>query len=564
MRKKISFLAVLVLYSCLNAFAEPTWKNTWSEKVFEDAKVENKFVILDLEAIWCHWCHVMKSTTYADPQIQKVLEEHYIPIRIDQDSRPDLANKYKNYGWPATIVFNSKGEEIVKRSGYISPDDMKLLLEKIVQDPSPEEPPLDFSKIKFSNKPYLSGELKSQLLKMHRDSFDENLGGLKLAQKFLDRDSVEYSLSKINDSKEKNMAVKTLNAALKLIDPAWGGVYQYSTMSGWDYPHFEKLATIQGEYLRIYSLAYKTTSDEKYLKAAFDIHKYINDFLKDKDGAFYTSQDADLIEGEHGGEYYKLNDEGRRKLGIPRVDKHIYSSQNGIIISALADLFIASSDTDYLDESEKAARWIVKNRAIKPSLEITLKWIFSDMDVFFERIKWMLANQAWVERGFHHGENDPAGPFLNDTLNMGKAFLALYEATDDYRWFVKAEQAARFIKRNFEAPIAGFATSKSSCEMCAVRNPDILTEENIEIVRLASKLYKKTKNEEYKFIAEHAMKYLATSEIATRSIVESGVLIADEELKSALDVIPVPAFARINSSGYPELKQDLDSRSSRE
>ena len=89
--------------------------------------------------------------------------------------------------------------------------------------------------------------------------------------------------------------------------------------------------------------------------------------------------------------------------------------------------------------------------------------------------------------------------------------------------------------RNFEAPIAGFATSKSSCEMCAVRNPDILTEENIEIVRLASKLYKKTKGEEYKYIAEHAMKYLATPEIATRSITEAGVLIADEELSNAIN-----------------------------
>ncbi len=535
MKKHISLSLVVILFLTLIlnnsiAFAETEWKSTWSNKIFEEAKKENKFVILDLEAIWCHWCHVMKTTTYNDPEIKKILEKNFIPIRIDQDSRPDLSNKYKDYGWPATIVFNSKGEEIVKRSGYISPENMKLLLEKIVQDPSPEEPPLDLSKIRFSSKPILSKELKTKLLKMHTDSYDADLGGLKISQKFIDRDSVEYSLLHYKDKLEKEMADKTLNAGLRLIDPVWGGVYQYSTMGGWDYPHFEKLATIQGEYLRIYSLAYGVTEDHRYLEAAYDIHRYITDFLKDKDGAFYTSQDADLVQGEHSSEYFKLNDIERKKLGIPKVDKHIYSSQNGIIINGIINLFIASSNTDYLDEAQKASRFIIDHRAIKPSIRVMFKWLFSDFDTILGKIKWLLANQAWSEKGFYHGEKDAAGPYLNDTLNMGKAFLSLYEATGEYKWFVKAEQAARFIKRNFEAPIAGFATSKSSCEMCAVRNPDILTEENIELVRLATKLYKKTKNEEYKDIADYAMRYLATDEIATRSITEAGILIAEEEL----------------------------------
>lgn len=508
--------------------------DTWSEEVFEKAKNENKFVILDLEAIWCHWCHVMKTTTYEDNDIKTILNSHYVPVRVDQDSRPDLANKYKEYGWPATIIFNSKGEEIAKRSGYITSDEMKLLLEKIVQDPTPEEAPLDISKIKFSNKPSLSSSLQNELVEMHKTSFDEKLGGLKLGQKFLDRDSVEYSLSNLSDEKEKEMALKTLNASIKLIDPAWGGVYQYSTMGGWDYPHFEKLATIQGEYLRIYSLAYSLTKDEKYLDAAIAIHKYIEDFFTDTKGAFYTSQDADLVEGEHSGEYYSLNNGERRKLGIPRVDKHIYSSQNGLIINGLVNLYKVTGNREYLDEAINATNWIIKNRGIKPSIKNTLVWLFSDFDTVGEKIKWILANQGWSERGFYHGEKDPAGPYLNDTLNMGKAFLSLYEVTDDYRWFVRAQQSARFIKRNFEAPIAGFATSKSSCEMCAVRNPDILTEENIELVRFASKLYKKTKNDEYLFIAEHSMKYLATEEIATRSITEAGILIANEELKLAI------------------------------
>ncbi len=548
MKKSLILILILTLFINSNTFAitlpsqeaeniNLDWV-AFSDKVFDQAKKENKLVILDLEAVWCHWCHVMKTTTYNDPQIKKILQDHYITVRVDQDSRPDLSNKYKDYGWPATIFFNSKGEEIVKRSGYITPDDMKLLLEKIVQDPSPEEPTLDLSKIRFSSKPELSPDLKAQLLKMHLDSFDDKLGGLNIPQKFLDRDSVEYSLLNVNNQTEKQMAVKTLIAGLMLIDPVWGGVYQYSTMGGWNYPHFEKLATIQGEYLRIYSEAYSTLKDPVYLMASEDIHKYIKDFLTSEKGAFYTSQDADLVEGEHSGEYYLLNDSDRRKFGIPKIDKNIYSSQNGLIINGLVALYNADQNKEYLNESIKATKWIVKNRAVKPSIKRTLEWIFEDIssvDTITTRIKWIISNKAWPERGYYHSEKDGAGPYLNDTLNMGKAFLSLYEATKNKKWLVRAEQSARFIKRNFQAPIAGFATSKSSCEICAVRNPDILTEENIELVRFASKLYKNTHEEDFRFIAEHSMKYLATKEIATRNITEPGILIAEEELKKTFN-----------------------------
>ena len=534
MKKIFLILCVFILTGFTSALSEDSyiqWE-TWTNSTFEKAKKENKFVILDLEAVWCHWCHVMHEETYKDQNVVELIKSHFIPVRVDQDSRPDLSNRYKEYGWPATIVFNSKGEEIIKRAGYIPPDEMKIELQKIIDNPTPEEPALDTSNIKYSNNPFLSAELKKELIKNHKTSFDPLLGGLKMGQKYVDRDSIEYSLLLAKENnQEKEMAKKTLNAGIMLIDPVWGGVYQYSTMSGWDYPHFEKLAVLQGEYIRIYSLAYKTFKDPKYLKSAQDIYHYVKEFLSSPDGVFYVSQDADLKPGEHSSEYFNLDDNSRKKLGIPRVDKHIYSSQNGLIINGLIALYTVTGKKKYLDDAVKSADWIIKHRSINAGFSQTINWIFRDWtstETIIKSIKWILVNKNLPERGFRHDEKDVAGPYLNDTLNMGQAFLSLYSATKDKRWLIYSEQAGRFIKRNFESPIAGFATAKSSCEICAVRKPDIQTDENIVLVRFANTLFKITNNDEaYREIAEHGMKYLATPEIALRTLTEPGILIAD-------------------------------------
>src|ERR1700710_1566599 len=109
----------------------------WSATLFEQAKKEHKFVFLDLGAGWCHWCHVMDEITYQDADVIKLLGCKYIALRVDQDTRPDLSNRYEDYGWPATVVFNSDGSEIVKRQGYIPPVPMARLLQAIIDDPSP-------------------------------------------------------------------------------------------------------------------------------------------------------------------------------------------------------------------------------------------------------------------------------------------------------------------------------------------------------------------------------------------------------------------------------------------
>src|SRR5262249_30382959 len=169
--------------------------------------------------------------------------------------------------------------------------------------------------------------------------------------------------------------------------------------------------------------------------------------------AFYTSQDADLIPGQHGGEYFQLSDSDRHKKGVPRVDRHIYSRENGWAIHALATLGAVSDDKEAVAGAIQAANWIRANRALP-------------------------------EGGFRHDEEDVAGPYLGDTLSMGRAFLALYAVTADRTWLERAEQAAKFIAANFKGT-SGYISSANAGTLKAKPQLD----ENAGVVRFANLLF---------------------------------------------------------------------------
>ncbi len=139
-------------------------------------------------------------------------------------------------------------------------------------------------------------------------------------------------------------ARQTLDAAIALIDPVWGGVYQYSEAGSWTHAHFEKIMSFQAQYLRQYSQAYALWKDPKYLAAARNIERYLAEFLTSPDGAFYVSQDADLDHDIDGHKYYALSDGERRKLGMPRIDKNLYARENGWAISGLAAYYNVTND----------------------------------------------------------------------------------------------------------------------------------------------------------------------------------------------------------------------------
>src|SRR5262245_37471374 len=176
---------------------EPSAKlhwTSWSDDILLQAKRERRFVLLDLEAVWCHWCHVMDVTTYKDPKVIALLKKKYLTVRVDQDSRPDLSNRYEDYGWPATVVFDAEGHEIVKRQGYLSPDEMASMLQAIIDDPTPGPSVRPEVPISYPTNPLLGSSLRTQLEKDYLAGYDAKQGSWGFDQKFLDWDSVEYAM----------------------------------------------------------------------------------------------------------------------------------------------------------------------------------------------------------------------------------------------------------------------------------------------------------------------------------------------------------------------------------
>ena len=168
--------------------------NSWSNAAFARARAEHKFVLLDLEAVWCHWCHVMDDVTYRDPDVIRLLDQRYVVVKVDQDARPDVANRYQDWGWPATIVFAADGSEIVKRQGYIPPHPMTSMLQAIIDDPSPGPSVEKEAAFQVASTSLLPPALFARVQSEYEQQYDAAQSGWGFGHKYLDRDSVEYAL----------------------------------------------------------------------------------------------------------------------------------------------------------------------------------------------------------------------------------------------------------------------------------------------------------------------------------------------------------------------------------
>jgi len=477
------------------------WASRLDSDVFREAARQHRFVLLDLHAVWCHWCHVMDEETYSDSRIQALIAKRYLPVSVDADSDPALTSRYGNWGWPATIVLAPDGTEIVKRRGCIPALQMASLLQAIIDDPTPGPSVDRAARPTGSATTRLNGARRATFLRSFDTLYDDTHGGWGEIHKFIDAPTIEFAFGLIDrgDSKAEPRVRQTLDANLNLIDSVWGGVYQYSDTVDWRSPHFEKLMSFQADDLRIYSAAYARWQDTRYLVAAQALRDYMEHFLSADDGAFYVSQDADLSVQVTGHEYYALSDDGRRRLGLPRVDTHEYSRETGWAIRALCQFYDVTGQTHALKRASRAAEWAIAHRSL-------------------------------VGGGFRHDETDRGGPFLDDSVAMGEGFLALYRSTGDRAWLGQVEAVLTFIAIRLRDPTAGFVAEPVSTKARGVfRNPVRAIDQNVAVARLANLAYRYTGTVRYRQLALHAMRFLSTVSGEDEQL-HADVLTADGEL----------------------------------
>lgn len=496
------FLTTLFLSCSAQAENDLEWKS-WSKDLFTGSKAENRFVILDLAAVWCHWCHVMEETTYRDPAVGSILKKSYVTVRADQDANPDLASRYGDWGWPATIIFSPDGNEIVKRAGYIPPDQMVALLEAVIADPSPGPSVVAETAINPSKSHLLTGAQRAELLARNEKFFDAKNAGWGQIHKFIDAECMDWELllSARGDTSAGQRAQRTFVAALNLIDGVEGGLYQYSDELDWKSPHYEKIMWYQANGLRQYAQAYAQWHDVRYLDAARNVRSYLLHVLRSPSGAFFTSQDADVSEKIPGKAYYALGHSERDTLGQkPGIDRHLYARENGWAIRALAADYAATGDGEALAAAIAAAQWIVANRALPGG-------------------------------GFRHDANDRSGPYLGDTLAMGHALLELYSVTGERRWLEAAGQAGDFIAATFTDTSGGFLTAtQPEAEGGVFSKPVKNLDEHVLVARFTNLLHRYTGAEKFRTMAETAARYVTSEDFLTVPRPYPGTLLVDAEL----------------------------------
>ncbi len=431
-----------VVESAAPRAAVVVWHDMTPE-VFARAKAEHKLVVLDGAAEWCHWCHVMDATTYHDPTVVEVLRDKFIAVKVDIDARPDIAERYGDWGWPATVLFSADGDEIGKFKGYLEPERFAEILRTTVASGTSSARATDAVAMGTGALPAEEIAWIARLTELElADYEDDTEGGWGKWQKAPLAWDDAWVLAKARGGNEaaKKLALLTLEKERALIDPVWGGMYQYSAGSDWTHPHFEKLMDVQAGAIAAYSEAYLLTHDAKWLEPARAEAAYVARFMTGSDGGFYTTQDADLNAHEvgktfvDGHAYYAKNEHDRLALGVPRIDVHEYGHENGVMIAALATFYEATHDSSALAAAEKAAGRV-------------------------------LASHAAPGGGLFHDVARPevTSAYLADNAAMAWGLVRLYEVTSKPEHLDAAVKVADFIaKQLFDAKLGGLATMTAS------------------------------------------------------------------------------------------------------
>jgi uncharacterized protein len=320
----------------------------WGKESFDKARNLGKPILLDVTGSWCHWCHVMDSTSYSDPAVIDLVNKNFIPVRVDTDKRPDVNRRYNMGGWPTTAFLDSEGK-IITGGTYIPPQQLREVLRSVHDFYGTNKgkigSKLQPTRIPQAKNEPLSDKITKDIATTIAVNFDIDYGGFGFEPKFPHTEALEYALLRYRYHGEKEMltvVTKTLDKMGHggIYDRVEQGFFRYSTTRDWSIPHFEKMADDNAKLLAVYLHAFQLTGRAFYRERAEGIVTYVNARLSDLErGGFFGSQDAD--EG-----YYKLGLSERTSRKTPSVDKTLYTNYNAQLISSylLASIILDSPE----------------------------------------------------------------------------------------------------------------------------------------------------------------------------------------------------------------------------
>ena len=327
-----------------SAMHQPVQWHEWSEEAFAKAKRENKPILLDIGAVWCHWCHVMDRESYEDPEVAQIVNERFVAIKVDRDERPDIDSRYQvavqaisgQGGWPLTGFLTPDGRPFYGGT-YFPPYDLqgrpsfrRVLLaisdafrEKngdVLEQATMVEGALAHAESLAGKTGDFSPTVIQEIIDSALKTFDETNGGFGSAPKFPHPSILDLLIDqhmRSGNEQLRRVFATTLEkmAGGGVYDQLAGGFHRYSVDERWIVPHFEKMSYDNSELLKNYVHAYQATGNQFFADVARDIIRWIDEWLSDrKHGGFYASQDADISLDDDGDYFTWTLDEAKAVL----------------------------------------------------------------------------------------------------------------------------------------------------------------------------------------------------------------------------------------------------------
>jgi uncharacterized protein len=326
-----------------SAMHQPVQWYEWGEEAFAAAKRDNKPMLLDIGAVWCHWCHVMDRESYDDPEVARLVNENFIAVKVDRDERPDIDSRYQvavssisgQGGWPLTAFLTPDGKPFYGGT-YFPPEDhygrpsfKRVLLSianayrdkhgDVVEQASMVENAISHSEAFSGHGGELSPQVIDSIIESCLGMFDARNGGFGHAPKFFHPAVIDLVIDQYvrngNDAL-RNMFVTSLEHMARggVYDQLGGGFHRYSVDERWIVPHFEKMSYDNSELLKNYVHAFQATGSKFFADVARDIIRWMDEWLSDREhGGFYGSQDADYSTDDDG-DYFTWSVEETRSV----------------------------------------------------------------------------------------------------------------------------------------------------------------------------------------------------------------------------------------------------------
>lgn len=304
----------------------------WGEEAFERARRENKPVFLSIGYSTCHWCHVMETESFLDPEVGRLLSKHFVSVKVDRETRPDVDALYMEFvqqftgqgGWPLTVFLTPNKEPFYGGTYFPNPskygkvsfpdllrtvsqawqDDREAILQQaqeLSQRLGGLIPPSDLAPV----------SLLTKAVRDWKSRYDKVNAGFLPAPKFPSPPALDFLLRRAYLSQDKElraMVVETLLAISRggIRDHLEGGFHRYTVDAGWQVPHFEKMLYDQALLVSVYSRAYSWSSEPAFREAIETTLDYLENRLAAQNGGLYSAEDADsAIGGEkREGAYY--------------------------------------------------------------------------------------------------------------------------------------------------------------------------------------------------------------------------------------------------------------------